>query len=198
MESNFKKSESITNIAKAMITFQEKIKAIKKSEMGHYNHKYATLDSILEAIKAPMKEAKLSFVQMPSGDNCLVTVLMHETGEFFESTVKMAPKQNDPQGQGSAITYMRRYALSAILGIATEDDDDGNAASGIKPGDKPGATKENPLFKKAVDNINKAASADVEAFKKKLEKSDKYSAEEKAQLVKICDERIAALDLNAS
>jgi ERF superfamily len=44
----------------------------------------------------------------------------------------MSPKDSSPQGQGSAITYLRRYALSAVLGIATEDDDDGNAASSAK------------------------------------------------------------------
>lgn len=197
--STFKKSESITNIAKALGIFQSKVAAIgKDGENSHFRSKFATLENIIAGIKKPLEEAKLSYVQMPSGDNELVTVLMHETGEFMESTVKMAPKTNDPQGQGSAITYMRRYSLSAMLGLATGDDDDGNAATKPgKQGDNAATTKKpevkiDTLFEKAKKNLticeDKAKLAD---YRTKISASTKYNAEQKAELIAVIDAQIA-------
>jgi len=65
----------------------------------------------------------------------LDTLLVHTSGEWIKGTVKLTPVKNDPQGFSSAMTYARRICLSAVLGIATEDDDDGNAAS--EPKKKP-------------------------------------------------------------
>lgn len=124
------KSESIKEIAGALIRFHEKVESVKKKGSNpFFKSKYATLEDILDTIKQPMKDAGLAFTQFPSGENELVTVLMHTSGEFIQAGVKMTPKDSTPQGQGSAITYMRRYGLSAVLGIATEEDDDGNAAT---------------------------------------------------------------------
>jgi hypothetical protein len=66
--------------------------------------------------------------QIPDG-NGLTTIIMHDSGEWIRATATLTLDKQTPQGQGSAITYMRRYALSAALGIATEDDDGGNEAS---------------------------------------------------------------------
>jgi hypothetical protein len=74
----------------------------------------------------------LSFSQFPDEDG-LTTILMHSSGEWMSAHAKLIIRDQTPQGHGSAITYLRRYALSAVLGIATEDDDDGNAASATKP-----------------------------------------------------------------
>lgn len=138
MENTFKKSGSIVNIAKALIQFQSEVETVKKTATNpFFKSSYAPLESIIEVIQEPLKKAKLAYTQFPTGVNSLVTVLMHESGEFMESTVQMSPKENTPQGQGSAITYMRRYALSAILGLATEEDDDGNSASKPKVKEAP-------------------------------------------------------------
>lgn len=124
------KSESIAKLADALCKFQSQVDSIgKDGKNPFFKSKYATLDNIIKTVRGPMVKHGLSFSQMPSEENCLVTVLMHSSGEYMASTVKMTPKDNTPQGQGSAITYMRRYALSALLGIATDEDDDGNAAS---------------------------------------------------------------------
>lgn len=197
MESTFKKSDSITAIAKAMMVFQEKVGTVPRNGTNpHFKSKFATLDDIVATIKAPMKEAKLSYVQMPSGENCLVTVLMHDSGEFMESTVKMKPSKDDPQGQGSAITYMRRYSLSAMLGLATEEDDDGNGASG-NSGSAAGKAKEPAVgkyFEQAKKNLMKMDDKkSLLEFKGKLAKSDKYSKEEKLALNKVIDERAKSL-----
>ena len=126
------KSESIKNLANALCNFQNEVAAVGKDGINpFFKSKYATLENIINTIRTPMVKHGLSFSQLPSDDSSLMTVLMHTSGEYIAATVKMTPKDNTPQGQGSAITYMRRYALSAILGIATDadTDDDGNAAS---------------------------------------------------------------------
>jgi len=64
------------------------------------------------------------------------TILMHKSGEWLGSHFTMKPVKNDPQGIGSCITYMRRYALAAILGLNIDEDDDGNSASGNNNPDK--------------------------------------------------------------
>lgn len=124
------RSQTIAELAKALAKFQSQVAAVKKDASNpFFKSKYATLENIIETIRKPLEDSGLSFSQFPSGDNELVTILMHISGEFLQSTAKMTPKDQTPQSQGSAITYLRRYALSAILGIATEEDDDGNQAT---------------------------------------------------------------------
>lgn len=125
------KSDSIKNIAKALVKFHEEMGVVYKSETNpFFKSKYADLATILSAIKEPLQKAGLSFSQFPTGENEMTTILMHaDSGEFLEGTFKMTPAKNDPQGQGSVITYQRRYALGAILGLNIDEDDDGNSAS---------------------------------------------------------------------
>lgn len=124
------KSESIKEIAKALITFHIKVDKINKDAKNpFFKSAYASLSNILDAINDPLNQAGLSFCQFPSGEHGLTTILMHESGEYIYSEYFMRPTKDDPQGLGSAITYQRRYALSAILGLNIDEDDDGNAAS---------------------------------------------------------------------
>lgn len=123
------KSESTVEISKALSKFRNEMKpVIKDANNPFFKSKYATLDAILEAVNGPLSDAKLSFAQFPD-ETGLTTILMHKSGEFLQATYSVPLAKQDPQGAGSAITYMRRYALGAILGIATENDDDGNVAS---------------------------------------------------------------------
>lgn len=97
-----------------------------------FKSKYAPLETILPAIKDPLKQAGLVFTQVPNGANGLKTLIIDvASGEFIEGVCEMTPAKNDPQGQGSAMTYMRRYSLVAMLGLNTDEDDDGNAASSV-------------------------------------------------------------------
>lgn len=124
------KSESIAKLAEALNKFQATIKAVKKDGSNpFFKSKYATLDNIWEHARKELTSNGLSVSQLPSGENELTTVLLHTSGEFISATAKMTPKDSTPQSQGSAITYLRRYALSAVLGLTSEEDDDGNAAS---------------------------------------------------------------------
>lgn len=124
------KSESIKELATAICHFQGAVETIKKENTNpFFKSKYADLSSILDVIRTPLSENGLSFVQFPKGEHELETMLMHVSGEWMSESYKMAPTKNDPQGLGSAITYQRRYALGAILGLNIDVDDDGNEAS---------------------------------------------------------------------
>ena len=130
------KSESITNIAKALILFHGKVGKIRKdSKNPFFKNTYASLANILESTNDPLNESGLTITQFPIGENGLTTILIHaESGEFMQAEYHMVPVKDDPQGRGSALTYMRRYALSAILALVIDSDDDGNEASGIVNG----------------------------------------------------------------
>jgi len=128
------KSQSIKSIAGALLLFQNKVGAVKKDAVNpFFKSKYASLNTIIEHINLPLSECGLSYAQFPD-ESGLTTILMHsESGEYLQSTYLMpVAKQNDPQAVGSAITYARRYALGAILGLAIDEDDDANSAT-IQP-----------------------------------------------------------------
>ena len=126
------KSDSINGISAALLTFHKEVgKVAKEANNPFFKSKYASLPNIQEAVKTPLEKAGLVYSQFPDGQNGLTTILMHpESGEWIGARHEMQPAKNDPQGQGSAITYQRRYALGAILGLTIDEDDDGNAASG--------------------------------------------------------------------
>ena len=125
------RSESIKELSKALVEFHKKVGKVIKDAKG-YNYRYATLSNILDVIQDPLNECGLSIIQLPQGDHELVTILTHISGEFISNTSRMTPKQDDPQGRGSCITYQRRYSIGAVLCINIDDDDDGAAACGIK------------------------------------------------------------------
>lgn len=153
------KSQSIKNISAALLKFHAQVGKIKKDANNpFFKSKYATLSNILDTISAPLEASGLAYAQLPDGNNGLTTILMHpESGEFLQSTYEMHPTKNDPQGIGSAITYARRYALGAILGLNIDDDDDGNAAS--QPQKQQPTKQDKPWL-----NENTKAWADVVTF----------------------------------
>jgi hypothetical protein len=124
------KSESIKNLAIALCAFQSAVETIKKTETNpFFKSKYASLNDILNVIREPLAENGLSFVQFPKGKYGLETMLLHTSGEWLSESYEMEPTKKDPQGAGSVITYQRRYALGAILGLNIDVDDDANKAS---------------------------------------------------------------------
>ena len=123
------KSESIKEIATALCTFQGAMNGITKDSTNpFYKSKFASLATIIEATRELLAKNGLSYAQFPTGENELMTVLMHTSGEWIQSSYQMTPVDSKPQSRGSALTYQRRYALCGILGLQVEDDD-GNAAS---------------------------------------------------------------------
>jgi hypothetical protein len=133
------KSESIRNIAKALAGFQADVKnPANTADNPFYKSKYAPLSDVLNIVRPLLTKHGLSVFQSPSGDGqnvTVTTVIMHESGEWIESDpLTLKADKATAQGAGSAITYARRYAISAVLGISSEDDDDGNFASGKNNG----------------------------------------------------------------
>lgn len=126
---------SIANIAKALSAAQALMSpALKDADNPFFKSKYADLASVTRAIRGPLTANGIAWTQLPSASPDLSsvtvrTILLHVSGETLESTISMPVKERTPQACGSALTYARRYALSAMVGLEA-DDDDGNAASG--------------------------------------------------------------------
>ena len=149
------KSESIKNIAGALVDFQSSVsKVAKESDNPFFKSKYASLANILDTIQKPLSECGLAISQFPDG-NALTTILLHaDSGEWMESSYVMpVAKQNDPQAMGSAMTYARRYALGSILNLNIDDDDDGEKAMGRQIPKKDELTPKHPSWAKAVDHL---------------------------------------------
>jgi len=130
-------SETITNLASALAkAFPDIDKADKERTNPHFRSKYADLGNVVDAIKPALTKNGLSFVQhCHEGDNSAVveTVIIHSSGEWMScGRIAVPVSKNDAQGYGSALTYARRYSLSAAFGVAPEDDD-GNAAAKAPP-----------------------------------------------------------------
>lgn len=137
-----KRSEKINELTSALAKAQGQITAAPKdAENSHFKSEYATLDSVWDACRGPLSLNGLAVVQSPSittaGAVLLTTLLAHTSGQWLESALELLPKDRGPHSVGSAITYGRRYALMAIVGIApagadegSRGDDDGNAAHG--------------------------------------------------------------------
>jgi hypothetical protein len=125
-------SETIGALATALATAQATIGgAVKDKVNPAFKSKYADLSAVWEAWQAVGPAQGLGVVQMPGamteGRVSLTTLLTHKSGEWISETLTIPVTKADAQGYGSALTYARRYALSALAGIAPEDDD-GNAA----------------------------------------------------------------------
>lgn len=124
------KSTEIKNLASALCKFQGAVETIRKTETNpFFKSKYASLSDILNVIRQPLADNGLSFVQFPKGRYGLETMLLHSSGEWLSESYEMEPSKHDPQGAGSVITYQRRYALGAILGLNIDVDDDANSVS---------------------------------------------------------------------
>lgn len=135
-------SDSITELAGALAKAQGQIEdATKDATNPHFKMKYADLASVRRAVRKPLAENDLAVTQFlrtevggPDGRDQrlwveLDTMVLHKSGEWMMECLRMPVLKSDPQGIGSAATYARRYGLMAMLGVAPDDDDDGNAAS---------------------------------------------------------------------
>lgn len=108
----------------------------KSGKSYKYKFRYATLDAIIDGVRGPLTDNGLWFTQTleTNGDGKYVlrTTLLHESGERLSSVTPLFVDGGNNQAFGSALTYMRRYALTAMLGVAADEDDDANGADGNK------------------------------------------------------------------
>ena len=130
------KSESIAALATAMALAQAEIEnASKNANNPHFRSKYADLAEVLNTARPVLSKHGIAVIQFPSfadGVASVETVITHKSGEWMSDKCSAPVSKQDPQGVGSAITYLRRYSLAAVAGIAQEDDD-ANHASQPKP-----------------------------------------------------------------
>lgn len=154
-----RQSDSIVTLLKGIDKVKNEVaKVSKDGKNPHFKSTYPTLTNVLESISESCANHNIVFTQIPDGENQLTTIVMEtSSGEYIESTCKATPQMSNPQGTGSLITYLRRYALVSIFGLGTEDDD-GNGAS-IVPQAKtkqPQPTEPRPSTQPAVLSNTKA------------------------------------------
>ena len=132
-------SEQLNELAAALSKAQGQIEGAKKDSANpFFKSKYADLASVWEACRKPLTDNGLSIIQCPEESEngiAIETTLLHSSGQWKSSRYSMPVSKVDAQAVGSAITYGRRYALAAMVGVAPEDDD-GNAAAKGKPEEK--------------------------------------------------------------
>ena len=134
-----KTSETIIEINKALVGFHNDIKQpLKDKANPFFKSKYVPLENISEVIDEVAPKHGLAYLQeaytTDTGQTGVVTRLVHESGEFYQTEpLVLNADKNNAQGQGSVITYARRYQLASLFGITSDEDDDGNKASENAP-----------------------------------------------------------------
>lgn len=125
--------QDIKELATALNAFQAEVVTVGKAAANpFFKSKYAPLDEIMKAALPVLTKHGLAVTQLVdnlNGESALTTTLLHTSGQHISSTMPLLLTKNDPQGQGSAITYARRYSYAAMLGIVIDEDDDGHSAT---------------------------------------------------------------------
>lgn len=215
-------SETITDLAAALAKAQGALvnpgrnrEVTVKSERGSYKFKYATLDAILDAVRKPLADNGLAFTQAlgaADGKLALVTLLTHTSGQWLRCEMPVTVEGPGMQRLGSAQTYARRYAISSLLGIAADEDDDANSADGNTIIDQKDRTPANKAkangdgtepahaawVRKAIEQINAAETrVEIEAWQKKnqaaMDRLGEKAPDERDQLASMLRGRWTAL-----
>jgi hypothetical protein len=143
-------------IKAALVAALGELRTVAKNAVNpHFKNRYASLDAILDAARPVLHKHGLALSQEPifdDGKAGVVTRIIHTGGESRESTLLLPLRDQSAQGVGSALTYARRYAVSSVLGIAADDDDDGQQAS------KPSNEKFTPVKKLPAKDYHKELS----------------------------------------
>jgi len=135
----YKQSENISELIQSLVKFNaefQKAGLKKDAKNEHLRNKYLSLDNILHTIRPILSSNNLAIVQALAGEY-LVTALYHVSGQYIQSEMPFSPMSgnkgtNALQELGGGITYAKRYALSAMLGISVDIDDDAQSAGSIK------------------------------------------------------------------
>lgn len=123
----------LKEMPKALVKIQNQINNPKKNAKGMHNAKYATLDEVINISKQLLANNGFTIIQSPYNDGEVMgveTMFLHESGEYIRGKFGSKFTSQDPQKAGGLITYYRRYSLSAMLNVASENDDD---ADSLKP-----------------------------------------------------------------
>ena len=186
-------SESISKIAAALAAFQAEVKDPKRDgENPHFKSKYVQIDGLLAAVRPILSKNGLSVIQSTGGNGqeiSVTTEIMHTSGEWIRTdALVLKAQQVNPQGAGSAVTYGRRYSLSAALGVAWDDDDDGNAASTPEKSEAKSTSKAEHIHyiseMAKQQNLNGDDIREIMKRRYKKTSSDKLTEAEAADLAK--------------
>ena len=203
------KSENITNLAAALLKAQKEMgAALKDAENPYFKSNYANLKAVIDAIKEPLNANGITFLQgvngCGDGNPVVETILLHESGQYLcTRTPVFCAKPNNPQAFGSGVTYSKRYALQAFLGLPTEDDD-GNAGADKKKdaqsknetsGKETPKTKQDEIVNQAffefetiyANKLEDGFAYDLDKFKAAIIKHFKKLPTNKASVKKIID-----------
>jgi hypothetical protein len=175
-------SDTLTKISPALVSAVNSMEGVAKTTEndGFKKHgkatKYATLADCIDASRAALSANGLCVIQGPGATNteaktlCITTRIVHESGEWIETDFDMPLTKWSPHEAGSATTYGRRFALMAMLGLAPVEDDDGNAASGLKVEKNPSISvhPEGPDWYKTEGAGMSAAKAKAEGLGEKV------------------------------
>ena len=186
-------AEGINELAAALARAQMDLEGASKDRTNpHFKAQYATLESVLEAWYAvgPRNGLAVTQILVDAGDRqgiLLRTVLMHSSGQAVDSLFFMPVPKPDPQGYGSAITYARRYALMALVGIAPVDDD-AEAAMPQRNGSRPSPTQQDDIkFSLLVQKFTGSA-ADKTRLGLQIAESG-LSKERRGELLKVLENK---------
>ncbi len=172
-------SEGIADIAAALAKAQADFKTPKKSKIGkiqgttkdgrryEYEYKYADLQDVYDCVRQALSDNDLAITHLTqefAGQLELVTMLVHQSGQWFKSIYPVKAATDQPQKVGSAMTYARRYTVSALLGIASEEDDDAQSASESAPVEKPTPAKVSTLKPKQPAQAPAAPAGKLEVM----------------------------------
>jgi len=147
-------SENLNELALALSKAQGEISpAIKDCNNPFFKSKYADLNSIWSSAREPLSKNGLAIIQTTEKDSGgqlnLITTLVHSSGQWIKSAMPVITVKTDIQSLGSSLTYCRRYSLSAICGISTDEDDDGEKSMG-RSKEEMGKTQEEPKKKQKI------------------------------------------------
>jgi hypothetical protein len=181
-----KTSEQVKNIYAAIYALQIGLDPIKREKVvrtGKYEFRYAPLDAIMEKLRPLFQANGLGLIQAVDSE-VLTTRLIHTSGEWIQSETHLNTDHANMQGFGGEVTYKRRYALSALLGIVADEDNDAPRISPTK-GSLDGLTPRRQSF-----------IADVaEIIKDKFDDGSEYGAYEEYMQISDQDERVALWSL---
>lgn len=136
--SSLQTSPETNHLFTALAKAQAELKPVfrnKTVNLGKFTYAYADLDGVLGACRSALNSHGLTVIQSPEVEGSkvtLATLIGHTSGQWVRGEISLVAKGSDPQSIGSAITYARRYSLSAFVGLAPDDDDDGATASAPK------------------------------------------------------------------
>jgi len=177
-----KQSESIVKLAEAVVAAQASLPVVLfDAENPHFHNKYASLPQLVRAVRPVLEKHGLAVLQFGEEDvGSLTTMLLHTSGEYIMGTMTLPLDKQTPQALGSAVTYARRYGLAAMLGLISDEDDDGHEASAPAPAKPEAAPVDSEkLLNHYTDNIlaceNKDALNKLAAEMKKLGVRDNMS-----------------------